>query len=618
MSSFSSLSTSLSSTSSAISPSSPANTPPPTHFNTIVFSSTTHYNSSSNLHKNKHALEFSIDPKTRANNVARDYHSSATQPSQLHNILAPVVNRLNTVQPTPSLNWKFKSQLQLVALTASSQDPLSPLAKLKNDLFCIPRFHADAAHSDHHLTEPQMLQYLDQYATSHHLAFPFLNLAVWSRKAKTAWRAIEYGSVLSFNQIELAVIFVLVALGARESCHESAGEIPRWANEYFNKTRAIIPNVYSVPMCLSVVQYMVLSSMYLAPIDPAEASQLASAALSGATRIGLHTLMDSSMYIDTPALNALESHRTYIAAYLWSNAISTATGHPVDQGDIGIALKQKAYLDIKYRHTDLLDLRIKLLAMARMHHAKPVTSSLYSPPVPTSEQTAAAMFEAFGDPGRYRIVTPPTASSNGAVSPLSSKPELNHEWLLVRIAYFTTAVLVYLPYMISYTLGSQDKTFSGYQADLDDWAKGQSLCLDNAVELVNLVLSQPLDGSDSGVMAWTSVSALELCGTVLLFAALTGTTIHNPVLTRVTTSLGTTNLTPTLAELESPNGRASCGLENEDLARILFSKRPVQHALLVGSGQHQQHQRPRSPGMMPLRGTASPGVIWMRALKMLN
>lgn len=653
VSSFSSLSTSISSTSSTFSPTSPANTPPSTHFNTIIFSQNHHHQPSSvAMQKNQHALDFSVDPKVRMG-FGRDPPAALPSSSQLHNILAPI--RLPTTPPVytrlATLNWKLKSQIQLLAITARQTHQLAiqrynnngqhqppngenPLAKLKDDSFQVPSMPKATATSAH-ITEQQMLQCLEAYFTTCHPAYPMLDPNTWYRKAKTAWRAIEYGSVLSFNQIELAIVYMLVSLGARESGPEMA----HWGPEYFLKTSAIFPNVYDVPMCLSVAQFMVLSSMALVLVDPAKAASLAAAATHGATSLGLHILADNAVYVNSPALNALESHRTWVAAYLWVHTISAATGQPVDlSGAPHVTLNAKAYAEIGYNTTNFLAVRMKVCVVARMHHANPVTSSLYSPPVPTVPQTTAALSAAFGNSDTYRQEMPPAPLSSGIANKLNKGASQN-EWLHVRVAYFATSVLVYLPYMLSQCLAASEQSMSASASQLEDWNNGTRLCIDSAFELGHLVLAiPPSNPGGYELLDSTKIMALELSAAVLTYfilacetsspsgGPLTPSSPAQSMLFRIAEALNIPSFLDTLLALPAapplPGGHGvsgrDAGLSSSEIARILFGKRPVLQALTLRVGDG-----PLLPVPVPVNVTmqgqpVTAGMIWMRVLKMLD
>lgn len=525
--SFSSLSTSLSSNCSTFSPSSPLNTPPAQLFNPIVFSSTGS-SSQSSSQSQPLSIDFSVDPKSRTQSS-----------SQLHRLLAPIniptppesatginYNSSNLVARGAQLNWRIRRQIRQLVSSVSFHCPIAKLKGLVESTSATrSRAQTSLPASSSHLTEQQMLQCLDRYFGTYHLMYPMLDPDAWSRKAKTAWRALEYGSILSFNQIELAIVYLLVALGASETADASGGGgMSGWSAEYYLKTKCIIPNVHEVPICLSITQYMVLSSMYLAVSsivcpsqstgDNAEVSKLSYAAVKSATALGLHTLIDSTKYVDLPALNALESHRTWIGAYLWNEMVEATIASNIEHSEVlaasatTVTMNTKAFLDIGYHNSSLIGMRMKL-SLLRVDY---LNRCAHTPC--TTEEIERSLSSTVGDKSLFLQSNPPANISSGIASKLNRSMS-KEEWYHFRIVYWYTRVALNLPFLIASACATQP----GF-VEAQEFRKGSDKCVESASELVKLLTSGE-DGDPTGTFIdWKRGIFFDKCSSIFLFHAL--------------------------------------------------------------------------------------------------
>jgi hypothetical protein len=228
------------------------------------------------------------------------------------------------------------------------------------------------------LTQSSMLSNLGFYFMSYHPIIPMFNPKSWKNKALAAWNTIDQGSVLSFNQIELAIIYLLVALGSRNK--ESAVD-------YYEKSKKIIPNVFDVPMCLNIIQYTLLLSVFEAVVnnDLLESARLAESANENATLLDLHSLLDVAKYgsLDIPGLNQTESYRTWVCAYVWRHELELATSITINTGIIKpTIINDKAFREIDFDPC-YLKLRIAALETGVINNGTDLTELLKKDSVET-------------------------------------------------------------------------------------------------------------------------------------------------------------------------------------------------------------------------------------------
>lgn len=309
-----------------------------------------------------------------AERCKRRKSSSASEKSSTSEKSSPV-DIQRPVSSSPDLFNPIIFTPPMLSNGTTYEDPLLPplptpnshsIALLIREIICSSSHKLASPPSSHSSITPsspmevsppnqdQMLECLKNYFTLIHPNYPMLDPESWYRKSKTAWIAIEYGSILSFNQIELAIIYILVALGSRESAHTK-----HWAHDYLTKAKKIIPNVAHVPMCLNISQYALLLSMYEIQENQSEALMLSETAIQTAVSLGLQTLVDTSKYADLPGLNALESHRTYICAYMWNQLLALATNQSTQQ-TTQASLSERAFMDIGHDST-FLSKRLSML-----------------------------------------------------------------------------------------------------------------------------------------------------------------------------------------------------------------------------------------------------------------
>lgn len=321
-----------------------------------------------------------------------------------------------------------------------------------------------------------MLLCLDKYFSSRYRCLPILNPDAWHGKAKTAWIALEYGEILSFNQIELAIVYLLVALGAREihstTTANAISELPdaaSWCKEYPKKAQKIIPNIRDVPVCLSITQYIILRSQLEIDSSLTDAIALGEMAIEKASNLGLQNLMDTSKYANLPGLNAAESHRTWICAYLWTAFLKCSTGGTVDKLDLpesSLVVHKEAFEEAGISgvlHSTLME-QIRLVV------------AIYKNPL-TCAQTITT-FESLGDKSLFL--------ENRIGASDSEKSALT-------ILYWYTKVMAFKPLLYS-----------------DTWQQALQQIRPAAVELVGNILVAPFFSSFWGVI-------LEQCAVLLLF-----------------------------------------------------------------------------------------------------
>lgn len=127
----------------------------------------------------------------------------------------------------------------------------------------------ESAPVDRHLTEEQMLQCLQRYADLVHPSTHLIDLDLWTKRAKRVFRAIEYDAPIDLSDLELAMVYVLIALGLTSSVSATsrfAGYTTyEWTIEYMNKCRTMLSDVLeqepSVLLAQCVVQYALCKLM---------------------------------------------------------------------------------------------------------------------------------------------------------------------------------------------------------------------------------------------------------------------------------------------------------------------------------------------------------------------
>ena len=293
----------------------------------------------------------------------------------------------------------------------------------------------------------------------------------WYGKAKTAWIAIEYGSILSFNQIELAIVYLLVALGGRE-----CPDLKEWAMEYYTRAKKIIPNAMEAPMCLNITQYIFLLSLFESTEDQFEALSLSETAINFANSLGLRTFVDTTKYADLPGLNALESYRTWMCVYLWNKLLSLATntsvGLPMQKSS---NMNERAFKHIGYNSNGLAS-RLKMLNL--------INTSDPFPSIDNSDSMESQLAV---------LGSEPKSRSEFTGSEL--------EWLHQRITYWYTLVSIYKPSLSS----------AG-----NDWKEGATKCYESATKLADLIMSNPVTLFESGVCNLL----IDQCTAIFLYHAL--------------------------------------------------------------------------------------------------
>lgn len=412
-----------------------------------------------------------------------------------HNTLHLQLPQLSSSYSSYSTSTSFQTLPSIVAQ--------SPAAARKQASMRMAPHKSSAIPATLHLTEEQMLQCLSSYFNIYQPLFPMLDPEAWIRKAKTAWRSLESRQVLSFNQIELAIVYTLVALGARESAPALFLSIPAadWAFEYYDRTMLIIPNVFEVPTCLLITQYMLLASMFTALVDRARSHKLATAAFRTATALGLHTLTDSTRYANIPALNASESYRTFVSAHLWSQVAALAAGSSPAEYSAPVALNPRAFSDIGYHNVNILTHRLKMIEIMR-------TVPTATPP--RVEDVEAGLARTLGDRSRYLQPTPPALVSSGIASQLNRSVG-TREWLHYRLLYWVTEVIQYRPFLVAAVAAPNDP----------QWSAGAAKCLGAATELYQLVAHNTV-ASPALLDAWLFSAFAELSLAIYLFRAVAG------------------------------------------------------------------------------------------------
>lgn len=429
-----------------------------------------------------------------------------------------------------------------------------------------------------------MLQCLAKYFTVYHNLLPMLDPDAWYRKAKTAWRALEYGSILSFNQIELAIVYLLIALGARECGSSLFFNIPakEWSTEYFERTQKIIPNVLEVPACLCITQFMFISSMYHVLTDEREAYTLSEAAIQTATSLGLHNLLDSTKYADLPALNALESHRTWICAYLWNQLICIATNHSAKYTHI--VLNPRAFIAIGYHNSNILMHQIKMVELIHQHHTEELTPVF---------ETDRCILSAFGDRSRYIQATPPAPLSSGIASQLNRSVD-TREWLHFRLNYWFAHMSLYKPFLLA-------------QANCEnpplDWRHGTEKCIDGAQELLKLILNS---NASYTYDLWKLSLFAEQCAFVFLYHAMfcNGGPLSFKLFQKCTEFLkASDSLTCAFLQIveEEPLVTSEFKLDHFSLAKSMFSRKHSSRSISVTS---------RRRSLAPPHGSLSTTPSW--------
>jgi hypothetical protein len=157
---------------------------------------------------------------------------------------------------------------------------------------------------DRHLTEEQMLQMLSLYFDMFHPSMPILDPDVWRNKAKSVWRANEYGTSSPCTDVELGIVYMLISLGCI-SCSGTqidSGK-PEWATEYNHKARKMVPDLFEVAS-VHMAQYMMLicvSKIIGGQTRPAYL--YAGAIINNARALGLHKV--------NPTSGSIEDHERY-------------------------------------------------------------------------------------------------------------------------------------------------------------------------------------------------------------------------------------------------------------------------------------------------------------------
>lgn len=476
---------------------------PPLSTSSVFFANSGGNTGSSNFNTSSYFNNFN-------NKTNNDINNNGTNNYSISSNVNNNINTKTTNSPLHSQHSQISGSYSSYSFSSSPQVLPSivkqnPMSARKQASTRMSTQKSTVVPTDLHLTEEQMLQCLSSYFKIYGPLFPMLNFDVWFRKAKAAWRSLVSRQVLSLNQIELAIVYTLVALGARECAPALFLNIPAadWAFEYYDRTKLIIPNVFEVPPCLSITQYMMLASMFMAPVDRAHSHTLANSAFRTATELGLHTLTDNTRYADIPALNASESHRTFVSAHLWSQIAALAAGSSSMELPAPVALNPRAFSDIGYYNTNILAHRIKMNEfMCALPTGKP----------PSVAEVDVALARALGDRSRYLRSTPPALVSSGIASQLNRSVS-TREWLHYRLAYWATEVVQYRPFLIATVAAPTNP----------QWSAGAVKCLEAAGELYQLV-AQPAVTQTALFDAWLFATFAELCLAVYLFRAVAGDT----------------------------------------------------------------------------------------------
>lgn len=143
------------------------------------------------------------------------------------------------------------------------------------------------------------------YFNTYQQAYPIFEEQKFMEITNDAISAMQSNTLSKFNQIQLSLIYLVIALVTS-------------SNEYYQKSRNIIPDLFQFEKSLNILQFAFLTSLYEFKVnkDFKAANELAVHALEKARSFNYDTSFDK--YGNLPGLNSLESYRTFVSVYIWS------------------------------------------------------------------------------------------------------------------------------------------------------------------------------------------------------------------------------------------------------------------------------------------------------------
>ncbi|VVT53517.1 uncharacterized protein SAPINGB_P003613 [Magnusiomyces paraingens] len=215
--------------------------------------------------------------------------------------------------------------------------------------------HPSFIPSSSNVTEEQMLQCVGCYFLAYHSIYPIFEPNYWYKFAKKIWRNMEYGvgnrwgllpNHSQLEGIEVAIIYILVALGSQECSRNtifSGISSLDWARCYFTRAMDIMGNnLDEFPSSVRLAQFSVVASLFESiSLHEKKAALLVSFSLKTCERLNLRVSgtalnelekrkADPDYDLKTPMNPALkyppnidlfDGHRVFIVCYLWARLI---------------------------------------------------------------------------------------------------------------------------------------------------------------------------------------------------------------------------------------------------------------------------------------------------------
>lgn len=299
------------------------------------------------------------------------------------------------------------------------------------------------------LTEEQMLQCCSDYFNSFHIIFPMLDPDTWIRRAKSAWRTMEYTGdrPQDMKEIELAIVYMIIALGSSGSFSAtfSGSQDRAQSSFYHNKALELIPSPIDAEPSIGHVQYLILLSVFrISQMKYRQSFVYINATARYALLLGLHLLEQNNLKTDED----FDAYRTWVCVNIieryWSFCIGTPSSLdsnipfpnpiPIAFMNNSVYCMGMGQIFVRCRYVDLSNTTMSCL------HAGP-----------SSEQGIQAVYRRALDTEHLsdsiiKSTTDEYLRSEVALPHWSDRQV--KEWYWIRLFYYMNIVCIYRPFFV--------------------------------------------------------------------------------------------------------------------------------------------------------------------------
>lgn len=304
------------------------------------------------------------------------------------------------------------------------------------------------------LTEEQMLQCVGCYFLSYHSIYPMLDPAFWYRRAKKTWRNMEFGipqpapNATAEEKAEIAVIYVLIALGAQECSRQAvfSGISPHdWSKCYFSRAidllakdnklkKTDISAVFDQAPSVTLAKFGYLASLYEATqLHDAQSISFATFSIEMCNRCNLRKLGEVLQEIERkggrgvdhkppstvgakaiseiealrsqypPEMDLNDACRTYVICLLWTRMLYSHRAnirlHHINKDLFNsVVVNYNAFESIGFHNVQQLEKRVLLHDVVKRVVEYATSTYIFQDPVSALKKIQSSIRELMGDP----------------------------------------------------------------------------------------------------------------------------------------------------------------------------------------------------------------------------